>query len=343
MKKKFYFGLLLVATMMSCSDKELANKATGTFEATEITVSAKVSGQIERLNIVEGQQLRKGELVGMINATQLQLKRNQLATSKEKLNANRKQIAANQRQMTANRMANDSRTLDLENQIAALRQQIANLKQEKQRFQELLHDGAATRKQVDDIEYNILVLQKQLTATKEQLAGANKSVAEQSKGINAQIEGIEAQQAVINADAKNIAIQETQIDDQISNTNIVSPITGTVLEQYMEQGEFAIAGKPIFKMADIRQMIMRAYITSEQLTHVKVGQQVKVFADYGNQQRKEYNGKITWISSKSEFTPKTILTANERADLVYAIKIMVRNDGYIKIGMYGEVELGGEE
>lgn len=342
MKNKLYFGLLVAATMMSCSDKDLTNKATGTFEATEITISAKASGQIERLNIVEGQQLKQGELVGLIDATQLQLKRNQLATSKKKLNASRQQIATTQRQMAANRAANDSRTLDLGNQIASLQQQIANLKREKQRFQELLNDGAATRKQVDDIEYNILVLQKQLVATQEQLASANESLSQQSKGINAQIEGLDAQRAMVKADDENLTIETSQIDDQISNTNIVSPINGIVLEKYMEQNEFAVAGKPLFKMADTNQMIMRAYITSEQLMNVKVGQIVKVFADYGNEQRKEYKGKITWISNKSEFTPKTILTDDERADLVYAIKIRVKNDGYIKIGMYGEVELLGE-
>ena len=117
-----------------------------------------------------------------------------------------------------------------------------------------------------------------------------------------------------------------------------APIKGTVLEKYVEQGEFVATGKPLFKMADTENMSLRAYITSTQLQNVKLGQKVKVFADYGKGQKKEYEGTVSWISSRSEFTPKTILTDDERADLVYAVKVSVKNDGYIKIGMYGEVK-----
>ena len=136
-----------------------------------------------------------------------------------------------------------------------------------------------------------------------------------------------------------VDVEKLQIADQLQKCHIYSPISGIILEKYVEQGEFAAIGKPLFKIADTDNMFMRAYITSDQLRSVKIGQQVKVFSDYGNGNRKEYQGKVTWISSKSEFTPKTILTDDERADLVYAIKVAVKNDGYIKIGMYGEVKL----
>lgn len=146
-------------------------------------------------------------------------------------------------------------------------------------------DGAATRKQVEEIGYQISVLQKQLAATREQLASTNASLAEQSKGLGAQIEGLGAQNEGVDAQSQNINVQQSQLDDQISNTQIISPITGTILEKYMERGEFAITGKPLFKVADTKHMIMRAYITSEQLQKVRVGQRVKVFANYGNGER----------------------------------------------------------
>ena len=134
-------------------------------------------------------------------------------------------------------------------------------------------------------------------------------------------------------------IQSLQIADQLRKCHLYAPITGLVLEKYAEEGEFATTGKPLFKMADIDHMYLRAYITTAQLEQVKLGQRVKVLADYGNDHLKEYQGTVTWISAKSEFTPKTILTDDERADLVYAMKVAVKNDGYIKIGMYGSVRL----
>ena len=145
------------------------------------------------------------------------------------------------------------------------------------------------------------------------------------------MEGIDAQQLTV-------VSQKAQLDDQIANSDIKAPITGSVLEKYVERGEYVTVGKSLFKMADTQNMFIRAYVTSAQLKDIKVGQQVKVFADYGNGQKKSYNGTVTWISSRSEFTPKTILTDDERADLVYAVKIAFKNDGYVKIGMYGEVK-----
>ena len=175
------------------------------------------------------------------------------------------------------------------------------------------------------------MLEKQLAATQEQIRSNNASLKEQSQGITAQMEGIDAQQLTVES-------QKAQLDDQIANSDIKAPITGSVLEKYVERGEYVTVGKPLFKMADTQNMFIRAYVTSAQLKDIKVGQQVKVFADYGNGQKKSYDGTVTWISSRSEFTPKTILTDDERADLVYAVKIAFKNDGYVKIGMYGEVK-----
>ena len=314
---------LAALLLTACGDKNNHNEATGTFEATEVTVSAKSSGELQVFAISEGQEIEQGKEVGHIDSYPLQLKKDQLATT-------RSQFDANKRQLAASRQATNSKQLDLEMQVATIRQQIANAQRERQRFTELVNDGAVPRKQLDDINYQIKVLEKQLAAAREQIKSNNASLAQQSSGIGAQMDGIDAQQA-------SLTVQQAQLDDQIANTLVKAPITGTVLEKYAEQGEFVSTGKPLFKMADVREMTLRAYVTSAQLEKVKVGQAVKVTADYGGDRSQTYDGVVTWISSQSEFTPKTIVTDDERADLVYAVKVRVKNDGHIKMGMYGTV------
>ena len=336
--KKVFLLASLAFIMASCGEDKKDYDATGTFEATEVTVSAESSGQLISFNVAEGQLLDGGITVGQIDSRQLTLKRAQLATSNDQLVATHGQLDANKRQLAANRQATASKQLDLKKQVASIRQQIANQQRERQRFSELLRDGAVPRKQVDDIDYQIQVLQKQLAATEEQIASQNAALAEQNKGIAAQIDGINSQQAGVSAQQAGVRAQQAQLDDQIAHTFVKSSLSGTVLEKYAEQGEFVSIGKPLFKIADTKRMFIRAYITSEQLKDVRLGQKVKVMADYGNGQKKQYNGVVTWISSRSEFTPKTIVTDNERADLVYAVKIQFPNDGYVKIGMYGEVK-----
>ena len=297
--------------LAACGNKEKEYDATGTFEATEVTVSAKATGELKSFDISEGQTVEQGAVVGSIDAYQLQ------QTSE--------QLEAQKRQLGATRSATDSRRLDLEKQLSSINQQIANAQRERQRFTELVADGAVPKKQLDDINYQIKVLERQREATRDQIRSNNASLAEQSKGIGAQIDGLNAQQR--------------QIADQIANAQVKAPIAGTVLEKYVERGEFVAIGKPLFKMADVQNMFLRAYVTSSQLKDLKIGQKVTVFADYGDKQKKTYEGTIAWISSRSEFTPKTILTDDERADLVYAVKVAIKNDGFVKIGMYGEVKL----
>lgn len=322
--KRITIMAVVLLLLVACGNKEKEYDATGTFEATEVTVSAKSTGELQRFDVTEGQEIDQNVVVGTIDAYQLKLQRQQLENTKEQLKANKKQL-------NATRGATNSKQLDLEKQVASIRQQIANAQRERQRYNELVNDGAVPRKQLDDINYQIKVLEKQLAATQEQIRSNNASLKEQSQGITAQMEGIDAQQLTVES-------QKAQLDDQIANSDIKAPITGSVLEKYVERGEYVTVGKPLFKMADTQNMFIRAYVTSAQLKDIKVGQQVKVFADYGNGQKKSYNGTVTWISSRSEFTPKTILTDDERADLVYAVKIAFKNDGYVKIGMYGEVK-----
>ena len=313
MARKYYSLLhlsILTLFMVSCSNQEKECDATGTFEATEVIVSAKSTGELKTFDITEGQLVESEVVVGQIDAYQLQMTAQQLEAQK--------------RQLAMSRNATDSRRLDLEKQLSSINQQISNTQRERQRFSELVRDGAVPRKQLDDINNQIKVLERQRDATRDQIRSNNASLSEQSKGISAQIDGID--------------VQRKQIADQIANAEVKAPLSGTVLEKYVERGEFVATGKPLFKIADTQNMYLRAYVTSSQLKDIKVGQKVKVFADYGGGQKKEYNGTISWISSRSEFTPKTILTDDERADLVYAVKIAIKNDGYVKIGMYGEVK-----
>ena len=228
------------------------------------------------------------------------------------------QLVLKKQQLHAGKDAATSRKLDIARQVASLRQQIANLQSEQARFKALFKDGAATQKQVDDIGYQIATLQKQLAATNEQISTANRSIDGQSAGFEAQI---------------------GQVDDMMRQAVITSPINGVILSKYAEAGEFAVPGRALFKVANVSDMKLRAYVTADLLTGLKIGQKVKVYADQGANGRKEYEGTVSWISSEAEFTPKTIQTRDERSNLVYAIKITVRNDGLIKRGMYGDVKL----
>ena len=219
-------------------------------------------------------------------------------------------------QLEANVKAAESRICDVEKQTAALLQQIDTQKKEQTRFENLVNANAGNRKQLDDITAAINLLEKQLDAQTETLINGNANAKAQAEALKAQI---------------------ALTDDMISKSTIASPVDGTVMAKYVEKGELAVQGRTLFKVANINDMYLKAYITSGQITGLKIGQEVKVFADSGDSDRKEYRGVISWISDKAEFTPKTIQTRDERANLVYAVKIKVQNDGYIKRGMYGEV------
>lgn len=219
--------------------------------------------------------------------------------------------------LEASRRAVGSGWLDISRQIAALESQIGKQRQELDRFTKLEKAGASNRKQVEDIQAQIETLERQLAAQEESLNSSNRNVSGQADALEAQIE---------------------QIRDRIRKCVITSPVAGTVLAKYSEAGEFAALGRALFKVADIDNIRLRAYITADQLTTLKLGQQVRVFADQGSSGRKEYAGTLIWISDKAEFTPKTIQTRDERANLVYAVKIAVENDGLIKLGMYGDIK-----
>ena len=298
--KKMMILASAAVIMGACGGNEKEYDATGTFEATETTVFAEQSGQLMAFSVNEGDSIANGVEVGLVDTTQVWLKIQQLGATKE---------------------VYQSQKPDMEAQIAATRQQLAKAQQEEQRYKELVADGAAPSKMLDDASNQVKVLQKQLAAQQSALSTSTRSLDKQMAATDVQV---------------------SQLRDQLRKCHIITPTKGTVLEKYVERGEFVTVGKPLFKMADTHDMFLRAYVTSAQLQNIKLGQKVKVFADYGDGQKKEYDGTISWISSRSEFTPKTILTDDERADLVYAVKVAIKNDGFVKIGMYGEVKLSEE-
>ena len=297
MNRNIFFLAFLPFVMAACADGEKAYDATGTFEATETTIIAEQSGTLLTFSVSEGDSIAQGQEVALIDTTQTWLKMQQLV---------------------ATRQVYESQKPDMERQIAATRQQLSKARLEEQRYRELVADGAAPRKMLDDAKSQVLVLQKQLEA---------------------QLSTMSTQVATLNSQSTAAGVQIEQLRDMLRKCHVTAPTGGTVLEKYAERGEFVTVGKPLLKVADVQQMYLRAYVTSAQLQHLQLGQQVTVFADYGDGQRRQYDGTIVWVSSRSEFTPKTILTDDERADLVYAVKIGIRNDGFVKIGMYGQVKL----
>ena len=227
------------------------------------------------------------------------------------LHLQREQLVAQQSALLASRP-------DVKKQVAALREQIAKQKTELRRVDNMLRDGAATQKQKDDIKAQIKILEGQLEA---------------------QLSTLDKNTSTINGNSVVLEAQIAALDDRISKCRIISPVGGTVLVKYAEAGELASAGKPLMKIADLKNIYLRAYFTSDQLANVKLGDEVKVVADFGGTERYDYTGRVAWISSESEFTPKTIQTKDSRANLVYAVKIAVENDGRLKIGLAGEVVL----
>lgn len=226
------------------------------------------------------------------------------------------QLYLKKKQLQAQIASTTSQMPDIPVQVAALKAQLADAETNQKRMNNLFKANAATQQQVDNANTQVSVIKKQIDAQ------------ESALGITA------------NTLTKTVAPLQRQIDqinDQIQKCLIINPIHGTVLTKYAEDHEVAMPGKALYKIAETDTLILRAYITGNQLDQVKLGQKVKVRVDNGAKQYRNYSGTVYWISDQSEFTPKTIPTKQERADLVYAIKIRVVNDGYLKIGMYGEV------
>lgn len=297
--KNLLFNITLILTtafLFSCSNGNGDFDATGTFESEEIIVSSEAMGKLVMFQVEEGMQLKQNQIVGIVDTTQLHLKKKQLLASIK---------------------AVLSKQPDVETQLASLRKQIEAAEVEQKRIENLVKLDAATTKQLDDINSQLEVLRKQYNATKSSLTITKQGIQSETLPLTAQVE---------------------QIEDQIKKSYLINPIDGTVLTRYTKQDEITSTGKALYKIANLSEMTLRAYVSGDQLGEIKLGQKVKVFVDKGDGDQKEMNGEIYWVSPKAEFTPKTIQTKDERANLVYAIKVRVMNDGYLKIGMYGEVK-----
>jgi len=289
--KKFFWILFLLAGLLACNNNGDRSDAYGNFEATEVMVSALAQGELLSLEPEEGDQLEKGMLVGLVDTTDLWLKQEQLVKS----------IAAVQ-----------TRLVTIKAQMDVQQQQKKNMMVDKVRLEKLFNDGAATQKQMDDINGAIDLVDAQITATK-------------------------SQKKQVEAEIQTIYIQIEQVREAIAKCFVKNPVKGTVLVKYAEAGEVAIPAKPLYKIADLSMMKLKVYVSAYQLPHIKIGQKVEVQIDKTKKENTNLEGTISWISSTSEFTPKTIQTKDERVNLVYAVKIAVPNDGSIKIGMPGEV------
>lgn len=290
------FVILAVVVLASCN-RDIEYDASGNFEATDVTLSAESSGKILMLDVNEGDTVSAGQIIALIDTAQLHFQKEQLLFQRSASNVSRPDISL---------------------QLASLRRELDKQIYERDRVQRLLADGAATSKQLDDINSAIRVLEGRISAQQSTLNNSTASINESSSAIESQVR---------------------QISDLIENCKIISPTGGTVLTKYCEPGEYVIPGKALVKIADLGKIYLRAYFTSAQLADIQLGQQVTVTANFGGDKLYDYPGTITWISSESEFTPKNIQTQDSRSNLVYAVKIAVNNDGRLKIGGYGNVKL----
>ena len=295
MKQTALFPAFIII-LASCQNAEEYD-ATGIFEANTVTVSSETGGKLVSFDIDEGDSLKIGQQVGLVDTTLLALQ---------------------QKQLHSQQLSTEKSSPDIAAQAAALRSQIAHQQNECNRIARLLANGAATQKQSDDANAQLRTLRGQLEGLLSTLDKNRSSITESASALQ---------------------YRREQIEEQIRKSCITAPLTGTVLQKYAEQGEYATPGRPLFKMANLDDIYLRSYFTASQLAHIRIGQEVTVIADFGGDEQYEYAGKIIWIAQESEFTPKSIQTQDSRANLVYAVKVAVKNDGRLKLGQYGEVRL----
>jgi HlyD family secretion protein len=289
--KTNYLFLIFAITLTACSGRKELSDAYGTFEVDDVMISAEASGKLLFFNAEQGKRVAKGELMAVIDTTDLVLKRDQLIA---------------QQKTTSSRIDN------VQSQIEVQKQQLANFMTDKNRIEKLLKDGAATQKQLDDINGQIELVNRQIGST------------------NTQYSTVRTELEVYNA-------QIAQLNESIRKSSIYNPLEGIILEKYAEQNEITAFGKPLYKIADMAEMILRVYVSGEQLPHIRLSQEVEVLIDQDKKTNRKLSGIISWVSETAEFTPKIIQTKEERVNMVYAVKVSVKNNGSLKIGMPGEV------
>ena len=291
MKRKILAIISIIFVFGACIKQENKSDAYGNFESDEVTVSSESNGRIVETGFDEGAKVSRGAIMAVIDSSNLTLQRSQLGSQKQSVLAQKDGLYA---------------------QMAVTDQQIKNLQVDQARISRMLKEGAATQKQMDDVEGQIALAEKQKRAYAAQITAIEKNAG-----------AVEAQANVLN--------------DQIKKAVVRSPISGTILEKYVQTGELATPGKPLYKMASLDTLTLRMYVSGKQLSQVKIGAPVKVMID-SEGGIKELSGKVEWVSPEAEFTPKIIQTREERVKLVYAVKVRVPNDGSLKLGMPGEVK-----
>jgi HlyD family secretion protein len=288
--KKISILIIASIALIACNKNNDKADGYGNFEATEVTISAESNGKIEFLNVEEGTELNSQSQVGLVDTLQLHFAKQQLIASKSTIS---------------------SKSANVISQKSVLQEQLKTTNLEKTRIRNMYSENAATKRQVDEIEGKVKVIEEQ-------------------------IKSVGTQNAPIVNDLKSIDVQIEKINDQITKSKIMNPINGTVLTKYAEPGEITAFGKPLYKIANLSEMTLRIYVSETQLSKIKVGQKVTVKID-GEKDMKSYPGTLSWIASAAEFTPKIIQTKEERVNLVYAVKVNVKNDGSLKIGMPAEM------
>jgi HlyD family secretion protein len=302
--------LSAILFLLGCKNGNDLHDASGVFEADEVIVSSEIGGKILKFLPDEGGTLAVGDSVVVVDATNIRLQKEQVEASIGSLSDKTTDVGP--------------QVELLRNQLSVQETQMATLEKERQRFERLVKADAATSKQLDDIIAQIDQLSKQMIVTRQQIIVQMNVTGTQNRGILSEKEPLD----------KRVA----QLDDQLQRSLVINPVNGTMITKYAEAGEVTSPGKALYKIASLEVLRLRAYLTGDQIATVKLGQSVKVAVDDGKGGYRSYEGKVSWISDKAEFTPKTIQTKEERANLVYAVKIDVKNDGYLKIGMYGEVK-----
>jgi HlyD family secretion protein len=309
--RNYFLFLLSLALLQACNSKKEKFEATGSFEADEVIVSSELNGQLLSFNVHEGDSLQQNQVVGSIDAENIALQKEQVEASIQSLSEKTSNV--------------HPQVELLQDQLKVQETQLNNLLHERARIERLVIADAATGKQLDDITNQVDVARKQMQVTQQQIAVQRSNVATQNRSIL--------------SEGKPLQKRAEQLQQQLSKSKIINPINGIVITLYAENGEVTAPGKALYKIADLSVLTLKAYVTGVQLSQIKLNQSVTVLIDKGADDYKTFHGVITWISDKAEFTPKTIQTKEERVNLVYGVKIRVKNDGFLKIGMYGEVKL----
>lgn len=321
-KNSFLFLLIL---NFGCKNNDVVYDASGIFEAEEVIVSAEANGQLVEFTLEEGAKVDANQLVGKIDCSDVLLQKAQVEASIAALELKRGDAAP---EISIVRQQVETQNA----QIETLETQLKVVTKERDRIKDLVTQEAAPSKQLDDLQGQVDILMKQIEVAKKQIMVLNQQMQAQKEIVAIKNRGIMSEQ-------KPLLTNVERIENQLENCEVNNPLEGTVLAQYVERYEFVNMGKPLYKIADLNSMILRAYVTSDQLAALQLGQDVTVLVDKNSDEYKSYPGRISWIADEAEFTPKTIQTKNERANLVYAIKVAVQNDGFIRVGMYGEIQI----